>query len=181
MAKNSIINKIIGAFRKKSDNQKIEVPLFNFYIPDISTLHTYYAKEKLSGEQVFDFLNYVASNYYLSAEENDALIDFGARWSMESAKGLESLEKAKYNAETRLINNLLQGSVVDIVDILWVSEKIYVDDKIMGNRRIVTKVLGEKSSLQVEVDRDSNQRIGLQIEELRRELNQPRQILDYNC
>ena len=116
---------------------------------------------------------------HLPVEETDALTIFGARWTLKSAKGNEALKEAEYYAKDRIINSLMQGRPISTIDALWISEKIYVDDTIVSHKRIVTKVFGEKSYLNIELDCDSNDKIALQVNELKRELIESRQSLDY--
>ena len=57
-----------------------------------------------------------------------------------------------------------------MLDILWLSDKVFVDDSIVDNRRIITQeVVDDRLQLNIETQR-KNVQVGIQIETLKREL-----------
>ena len=109
-----------------------------FYIPDESTLLAIKNHQKLDDAQVIDYLNYISHNYYLSSSDEIYLSSFAAQWSVVSQD--EDLINQYINKSTdRVAENLLNGNQPSVIDMLWISNQIYVNTHVEYNKRIITK------------------------------------------
>ncbi|MFQ6724177.1 MAG: hypothetical protein ACLRFE_02455 [Clostridia bacterium] len=127
-----LINKIIGEVEEEYD-----IP--QFYIPEQSTLRAIKNNEKLEDFQIIDYLNYIKDNYYLSSSDEIYLASFAAQWIAISQDDI-LMEEYMDKSTNRIINNLSNGDMPSIIDMLWVSERIFVNNTVEGNKRIITKV-----------------------------------------
>ena len=140
-----------------------------FYIPQSETLAKVNNKMPLSKNEINDYLNYIIKNYFLHKTHNYILLDFASEWA-KFGYSSQVIDDRKQTAHDNIINRLEKGETVNLLDILWLSDKVFVDDSIVDNRRIITQeVVDDRLQLNIETQR-KNVQVGIQIETLKREL-----------
>lgn len=122
-----------------------------FYLPKKETIKALSNRQPLTDEQVEDYITYIRNNYFV-AKVNVGLLDqFCGEYTLfacDENRAQARLEKARKNVKEFLEN----GSVPDVVDALWISSNIYVDDVDTLRRRVITKVIvDDKLDLQVNI------------------------------
>lgn len=139
-----------------------------FYIPKQETLRKVRYNEPLSREEIDDYMTYVVNNYYVS-EDKKELISFVINWT-KNITTKEEMNNSIQTAYKSLIRTLSKGEPIDFMDILWVSENIFIDgDDMKGRRNITKKVVDGKPILNVE-SQYTNPKIESRIDRLKTEL-----------
>ncbi len=167
MAKNSLIKKLIDIlFPQKYEHEAI----VGYYIPSRETMQKVAEGMHLSPYEINDYVNYIKSNYYVSADDSAHVLDFAGDWVKNKHN-----EQEIFLRQGRAINNIVtclsQGEPIDVLDALWVSNKVYVDSIEPSLKRCITKEHTERGyHLRVETQQ-KNFYVGIAIDELKRKLN----------
>lgn len=156
----SIFKKMIASFNK-NENKNIQQP--EFYIPTHDTLKAFATHQPMTYEQISDYINYIKSNYYVSAEDASLLLDFAGEWSKYSLQE-DQMIKRKSDAMACVAKRLLAGKEINMIDAFWISDKIYIDSDDKARKRIVTKtIVNDKADLNIDLNK-KNSYVGFEID-----------------
>ena len=124
-----------------------------FYLPAKETIRALSDGKALTEEQIKDYIQYIKRNYFVAKINVPNIDQFAVEYvlfSNDENRFQARLEKAKAGIN----KSLARGCVPDIVDALWFSSKVFVDDENTLSRRIITKVVvDEKLELDVQTAR----------------------------
>lgn len=139
-----------------------------FFVPSSTVFKKVKTAQPLTKEEIEEYITYVINNYYISNYDKDTLDDFCVEWSRCKLLD-ENLISRKNLAFSNLVRALRNGQHVDVMDALWASEKIFVDDDIIKNMRIITKDNGTELNV---VSQMKNPTISKQILQLKKAILQ---------
>jgi len=153
----------------KIDDKIVDIKVnTEFYTPSQIVMQKIKNREPLSKSEIEEYVTYIINNYYVSNYEKSVLDDFCVEWSRNQLID-ENLVSRRNIAISTIVRSLKNGYPIEVMDALWVSEKIFVDDENIRGMRIITKT--NNSQLSVATAR-VNSTIPKQILTLKRELCQ---------
>ena len=154
---------------------------YEFYIPRTSTLKAVQEGRPLSQREVRDYVNYIINNYYLSMDDSSKLSSFSGEWIKYHADP-NLIQRRQQRAYQNLAKDLLNGTKINVLDALWISDNVFIDDLTDERKRIVRKInIGGEMDLLVDTQR-KNYMVGELVKELKTRLNKKilSKPVDYN-
>ena len=150
MKRISLLEKI---FRRKvaennEANNKTDI-LTDFYLPSTDTVKAVSKNQKLTNAQIKDYMSYIVENFYLAEDDSDKLLNFVAEWAKYSTDS-KRIQNRNDEAFANIVFNLQEGKVINIVDALWLSKRIYVDSVHDGRKRLISKTDSDKLDIELE-------------------------------
>jgi len=150
MRKISLFEKL---FRRKVaensvESNKIDI-LTDFYFPSVDTMKAISKNQKLTQDQIKDYISYIVQNFYLAEDDSDKLLNFIAEWTKYSTDS-KRMQNRNDEAVKNIVLNLQEGKDINVVDALWLSKRIYVDSVHDGRKRLISKTNTDKLDIELE-------------------------------
>ena len=136
----SLIKEIIRSLRHTDKESTITDGRSGFYIPSGRTLQAVEFKRELCLWEINDYMNYILKNYYMNDLEYEDLLNFTAEWT-KYGKDAQEIELRTRRATSNLVNCLSTATPISNRDILWASNRVYVEDSEPQLRRVIIKRL----------------------------------------
>lgn len=109
-----------------------------FYIPKSETIQAIKNRQPLSENQIEDYINYIKKNYFVSVSHKNKMFQFCGEFTL-NASDMKSYTSNVNEAYNNVRQCLLEGDNPSVIDALWLSDNVYVDDENVDLRVNITK------------------------------------------